>query len=270
MIRYPPSGGRAGAYADRRARRPRDRHVLGVHRPLLRRGRAPHRRAARQPAAPAGGAGPALRSRCSRPAPRSPRSTAGASAYLAASGVVGLVIGDLALFEALRRIGPRLALADDGAGAGLRHRWPGCSLLGERPGRLALLGIAVTLAGVGLGGGRAPRRARPRLARARVGVALARARRRLPGRRPGARQGRDGRARCRRSPRTWVRMGIATARDLGCSPRSPAAPAASRSRPRRGAAWPCRCSAARSSGRSSASGCRWSPPASPTSASPPR
>src|SRR5512136_719616 len=29
--------------------------------------------------------------------------------YLAASGIVGLVIGDLALFEAMRRIGARLA-----------------------------------------------------------------------------------------------------------------------------------------------------------------
>ena len=68
-------------------------------------------------------------------------------AYLAASGVVGLVIGDLALFEALRRIGPRLALLVMAlapvfaAGAGL-------VLLHERPGPMALAGIAVTLAGV--------------------------------------------------------------------------------------------------------------------------
>jgi drug/metabolite transporter (DMT)-like permease len=68
-------------------------------------------------------------------------------AYLAASGVVGLVIGDLALFEALRRIGPRLALLVMAlapvfaAGAGL-------VLLHERPGPMALAGITVTLAGV--------------------------------------------------------------------------------------------------------------------------
>ncbi len=68
-------------------------------------------------------------------------------AWLAASGVVGLVIGDLALFEAMRRIGPRLALLI----MSLAPIWAslaGLLVLGERPGRLALVGIAVTLAGV--------------------------------------------------------------------------------------------------------------------------
>jgi len=68
-------------------------------------------------------------------------------AWLAASGVVGLVIGDLALFEAMRRIGPRLALLVMST-APIWASLAGLLALGERPGRLALLGIAVTLAGV--------------------------------------------------------------------------------------------------------------------------
>jgi drug/metabolite transporter (DMT)-like permease len=67
---------------------------------------------------------------------------------LAASGIVGLTIGDLALFAALVRIGPRLVallmalapvFATLAAAVGLR----------EFPGTLALAGMAVTLAGVG-------------------------------------------------------------------------------------------------------------------------
>jgi drug/metabolite transporter (DMT)-like permease len=67
--------------------------------------------------------------------------------YLAASGVVGLVIGDLALFEAMRRIGPRLALLIMSL-APIAASLAGLLLLGERPGRLVLLGIVVTLGGV--------------------------------------------------------------------------------------------------------------------------
>ena len=69
------------------------------------------------------------------------------AAYLAVSGVVGLVIGDLALFESMRRIGPRLALLIMSL-APVAASLGGLLLLGERPGRLALLGIGVTLGGV--------------------------------------------------------------------------------------------------------------------------
>jgi hypothetical protein len=66
-------------------------------------------------------------------------------AWLTASGVVGLVVGDLALFEAMRRIGPRLALLIMSL-APISASVAGLLMLNERPGRLALLGIAVTLA----------------------------------------------------------------------------------------------------------------------------
>jgi len=69
------------------------------------------------------------------------------AAWLAASGVVGLVIGDLALFEAMRRIGSRLALLIMSL-APIAASLAGFLALGERPARLALLGIALTLAGV--------------------------------------------------------------------------------------------------------------------------
>jgi len=68
-------------------------------------------------------------------------------AWLTASGVVGLVIGDLALFEAMRRIGPRLSLLIMSL-APISASVAGLLMLGERPGRLALAGIAVTLVGV--------------------------------------------------------------------------------------------------------------------------
>jgi len=68
-------------------------------------------------------------------------------AWLTASGVVGLVIGDLALFEAMRRIGPRLALLIMSL-APISASVAGLAMLRERPGRLALAGIAITLAGV--------------------------------------------------------------------------------------------------------------------------
>lgn len=69
------------------------------------------------------------------------------TALLAASGLVGLTIGDLALFAALVRIGPRLASLLM-ALAPVFATWAGVPLLGERPGGRALLGMAVTLAGV--------------------------------------------------------------------------------------------------------------------------
>ncbi len=67
--------------------------------------------------------------------------------FLAASGLVGLVIGDMALFEALRRIGARISLLVM-ALAPVFAALAGLLLLHERPGSRALLGIAVTLAGV--------------------------------------------------------------------------------------------------------------------------
>jgi len=67
---------------------------------------------------------------------------------LAASGIVGLTIGDLALFAALVRIGPRLA-ALLMALAPVFATLAGAVGLGELPGALALGGMAVTLVGVG-------------------------------------------------------------------------------------------------------------------------
>jgi drug/metabolite transporter (DMT)-like permease len=67
---------------------------------------------------------------------------------LAASGIVGLTIGDLALFSALVRIGPRLA-ALLMALAPVFATLAAALALGEVPGGRALLGMGVTLAGVG-------------------------------------------------------------------------------------------------------------------------
>ncbi len=67
--------------------------------------------------------------------------------YLAASGVVGLVVGDLAYFGALRRIGTRqasLLMSLAPAFATLAA----LPLLGEWPAPRALAGVVVTLAGV--------------------------------------------------------------------------------------------------------------------------
>lgn len=68
-------------------------------------------------------------------------------AYLAASAIVGLVAGDLALFATLRRIGPRLASLLM-ALAPLFATWTGALFLAEKPGRTALAGMALTLGGV--------------------------------------------------------------------------------------------------------------------------
>lgn len=66
---------------------------------------------------------------------------------LLASGAIGLVLGDVGYFHALARIGPRLASV-------LMATWP-CMALGiawvwhgERAGRVQLLGVAATTAGV--------------------------------------------------------------------------------------------------------------------------
>lgn len=68
-------------------------------------------------------------------------------AWLTASGVMGLVVGDLALFESMRRLGARLSLLIMSL-APISASIAGLLMLGERPGRLALLGIVITLAGV--------------------------------------------------------------------------------------------------------------------------
>lgn len=68
-------------------------------------------------------------------------------ALLAASGVIGLAIGDLAYFAALRRIGPRLTVLLQSL-APLFATGIGVVLLDEVPGPLAGLGIALTLGGV--------------------------------------------------------------------------------------------------------------------------
>ena len=67
--------------------------------------------------------------------------------YLALSGVVGLVIGDLALFAALRRLGVRLAMLVM-ALAPVFATLMGLALLHEAPGVDAIVGMVVTLAGV--------------------------------------------------------------------------------------------------------------------------
>jgi drug/metabolite transporter (DMT)-like permease len=67
--------------------------------------------------------------------------------YLGVSAVIGLAIGDLAYFAALRRLGARLALLVMSL-APVFAAVSGLLLLGERPTGLALAGIVVTLGGV--------------------------------------------------------------------------------------------------------------------------
>jgi drug/metabolite transporter (DMT)-like permease len=67
--------------------------------------------------------------------------------WLAGSAVVGLSVGDLAYFGALKRLGARLALLLMSL-APVFATLTGVVLLGEKPGGLALAGIVVTLAGV--------------------------------------------------------------------------------------------------------------------------
>jgi drug/metabolite transporter (DMT)-like permease len=68
--------------------------------------------------------------------------------YLVASGVAGLVLGDIGFFYALAKIGPRLSSVVFAA-------WPGMTvgieaLCGRAPTALVLVGIALTMFGVGL------------------------------------------------------------------------------------------------------------------------
>jgi len=73
--------------------------------------------------------------------------TPGRSLLLAASALVGLVVGDLALFRALTSLGPRLSSLLM-ALAPLFATLTGFILLGERLGTRAWVGMLVTLAGV--------------------------------------------------------------------------------------------------------------------------
>ena len=77
----------------------------------------------------------------------SPITDAGSLALLAVSGVVGLSIGDLAYFAAMRRIGPRLAVLLLSL-APLFAAGIGVVLLREIPGPMAIAGIVLTLGGV--------------------------------------------------------------------------------------------------------------------------
>lgn len=68
--------------------------------------------------------------------------------YLVASGVAGLVLGDIGFFYALAKIGPRLSSVVFAA-------WPGMTVgieaaCGRAPTALVLVGIALTMFGVGL------------------------------------------------------------------------------------------------------------------------
>lgn len=66
---------------------------------------------------------------------------------LALSGVVGLAVGDLAYFAALRRLGPRLTVLLQSL-APLFAAGFGIALLAEIPGPIAVVGIVLTLGGV--------------------------------------------------------------------------------------------------------------------------
>ena len=71
-----------------------------------------------------------------------------AVAWLAVSGLVGLTLGDLALFHALGTIGPRL-------GSVIMALWPGMTvgidaLRGRLPSNIELVGVACTVTGVTL------------------------------------------------------------------------------------------------------------------------
>lgn len=68
--------------------------------------------------------------------------------YLVASGTAGLVLGDIGFFYALATIGPRISSVVFAA-------WPGMTvgieaLCGRTPSMLVLVGIALTMVGVGL------------------------------------------------------------------------------------------------------------------------
>lgn len=76
-----------------------------------------------------------------------PQASVESLAWLAASGIVGLALGDQFLFAALVDIGPRLAtlLMTLAPGFAALVAW---LLLGEIPSSIAILGMCVTLAGI--------------------------------------------------------------------------------------------------------------------------
>lgn len=76
-----------------------------------------------------------------------PRATAGQFAFLAGSGLVGLTIGDQALFAAFVQIGPRLSMLMMTT-APLLAALFGFLALGERITPVAWLGMAATIGGV--------------------------------------------------------------------------------------------------------------------------
>ncbi|MCO6435860.1 MAG: DMT family transporter [Phycisphaerae bacterium] len=71
----------------------------------------------------------------------------GQAAFLAISGLVGLTVGDQALFSAFRAIGPRLAMLVM-TSSPLWAALFGWTVLGERLAPLALLGMAMTIFGI--------------------------------------------------------------------------------------------------------------------------
>jgi drug/metabolite transporter (DMT)-like permease len=84
--------------------------------------------------------------------------------WLSASGLVGLVLGDLLLFQAFIDIGSRVSMLVYASAPALTAVL-GFAVLGERLGALALAGMGLTLAGIALvvldGGGRGPAAACP-------------------------------------------------------------------------------------------------------------
>ena len=77
-----------------------------------------------------------------------PNASAGQVAFLAASGIIGLSIGDQALFTAFVSIGPRVAMLIMST-APIFAAWFGWLALGESLPPVAWLGIALTIGGVG-------------------------------------------------------------------------------------------------------------------------
>jgi drug/metabolite transporter (DMT)-like permease len=75
--------------------------------------------------------------------------SAGTWAWLSASGIVGLVVGDLLLFQAFIAIGSRVSMLVYASAPALTAVL-GFGILGERLAGLALLGMALTLAGIAI------------------------------------------------------------------------------------------------------------------------
>ncbi len=77
-----------------------------------------------------------------------PHAVAGQVFYLALSGIIGLAIGDQALFTSFVDIGPRLAMLLLGT-APIFAAWFGWLALGERLHGIAWIGMTLTIVGVG-------------------------------------------------------------------------------------------------------------------------